>query len=823
MRIIAGLVRIVSIFFIALTQCLGGPKIEIAVAVFSHSHSSIFPILPPFSSCLLVLAVQYNAIRNLQFLVSSHRYTQMAYVYTQVPHMMNTYYRIIRECFGCLVNFCQRRFVGNSFSALLVLYLTLTTMPSVSLAKAVRPKSDFKKAKTFFQINMPYRPSVDLPVDAVVIHPHSDAKEDLVKQLTTWRNTGIPVGRMFFADSDNANSYWTGKWDGKDHRQDTEIDKDGNIILCSGVRPYMLPTQGWTNFLKEKAAWSLDAGANAILPEEPLAHVRSGFEESFKKAWKDRYGIEWEPQNASAMAHYRTAYLKEQLYFELEQTLANQVHEASQTKEEPIRFVVPIHSLYSNIAAGLVAPLGKSCSMKHIDGYIGQIWTGPVRWSLAQYPSPEKSFFCSAFTLYDYFCQLTAETDKKLWLLVDPVEDDLNHTWPDFTRWYQHCTVAMLLMHDIDSYEVMPWPERIFLPEKTPDEFLTLTLSITQVLQDIPQGGKWLVGGKDAHIGVAIADSAMWQAQSHEVLKTFYSPIVPLLRRGIPVSSVVLERACDEKYMQRFKTIVLSFDGFKPYEEAMCDGLTKWVQQGGNLLVLQKNQNALESEQAFWWKQQGYASSTEALLHKLGNRNGVKKQWKFGKGNLVLAEGISPEDFSDPQKAEMQYLPLLKKVIGETEAQYALQETGCYCMKRGDFVIAHAETKPLKQKGKYVDLFSIDFAVCNAIDLKPGKSGLYKDVSDVFANQAEPKVLHTTYRLMSQSVSKQQLCFTVKGPKNTDLTALVYLGDRKVKAVSAVSDGQTLPEPHWEVRGETLLIRVANETAGVKVGVEFAE
>ena len=66
--------------------------------------------------------------------------------------------------------------------------------------------------------------------------------------------------------------------------------------------------------------------------------------------------------------------------------------------------------------------------------------------------------------MYDYFTQLTVESDKKLWLLVDPVEDDPKHKWSEFAQWYKHCIAAMLLMDDVDSYEIMPWPDRIFLP-----------------------------------------------------------------------------------------------------------------------------------------------------------------------------------------------------------------------------------------------------------------------------------------------------------------------------------------------------------------------
>src|SRR5690606_14282648 len=159
-----------------------------------------------------------------------------------------------------------------------------------------------------------------------------------------------------------------------------------------------------------------------VLPEEPLAHVNTGYEESFKKLWVERYGMPWEPENASPKARFLTAQLKGELYAALEARLAEVTKKRAQELGREIAFVLPIHSLYSNVAAKLVAPLGTSLDLAQNDGYIGQVWTGPVNWALAHYDSPEKSFFGSAYALYDYFVELTAAGRKKLWLLGDPVE-----------------------------------------------------------------------------------------------------------------------------------------------------------------------------------------------------------------------------------------------------------------------------------------------------------------------------------------------------------------------------------------------------------------
>ena len=321
--------------------------------------------------------------------------------------------------------------------------------------------TDFQGAKTVFQTNCGYDGRIAIAVDGVIVHRHGVGFE---KELKSWQEKDFTAGRMFFADSDAANAYWTGRWDGVKYDQDVERDQAGEVVKCANVRPYMLPTEGWIRYLEEMTEKSVAAGAVAILPEEPLAHVFTGYEESFKQLWNDRYKTVWQPQHSSAQARFMTAQLKNELYIKLEQRLSDKTKQLAEKAGGDVPFILPIHSIYSNIAAQLVAPLGTSVYLPDVDGYIGQIWTGPVNWALGCYDSPGKSFFCSAYVLYDYFAQLTVETDKKLWLLVDPVEDNPNHKWSEFAQWYKHCIAAMLLMDDIDSYEIMPWPDRIFLP-----------------------------------------------------------------------------------------------------------------------------------------------------------------------------------------------------------------------------------------------------------------------------------------------------------------------------------------------------------------------
>jgi len=695
--------------------------------------------------------------------------------------------------------------------------ITLTSL-SCMLSSCLARGADFLEAKTVFQTNTAYDSRLAIAVDGVIVHRHGGKFAPAMK---SWRENGFTVGRMFFADSDAANAYWTGKWDGTEHRQDVERDREGKVVKCAGVRPYMLPTDGWIRYLEEMTDASLAAGAAAILPEEPLAHVFTGYEASFAELWLKRFRIPWQPQHESAKARFLTAQLKNELYIELEERLLKRTGQNAD-------FILPIHSLYSNIAAQLVAPLGTSTSLDGIDGYIGQIWTGPVNWALGCYDSPRKDFFTSAYVLYDYFTQLTVESDKKLWLLVDPVEDDPKHKWSEFEQWYKHCIAAMLLMKDVDSYEIMPWPDRIFLPgygtgggTPAPEDYRITILAVTQALQEIPLGGKWLAhkpsgdSSVSGGIGIAIADTLMWQRLEHPRLQGVYSLLLPLVERGIPVSSFILERLDDRAYLSRFNVIALSYESFKPLVASMNVALADWVKAGGALIILGGDGDELDGCKDFWWHNLGFKSPLNHLLAQL-KANG-KAAWRFGNGSVVR-NSISPKAFADPTQVERTYLPLLDSALKKAGAE-PLKTPGAFLMQRGPFVIAHAQGGKIEASGNLIDIFDPNLALCDNVRLAPGQSGLYRDVAEII-KRGEPALLHTTHRLISQEYKNGILRFVLRGPAKTPAVARVFLPKGESVEITATDADDESVKIDIQRDGDTVRLKFPNNPKGVIVEIK---
>jgi hypothetical protein len=714
--------------------------------------------------------------------------------------------------------------------------LTAVLIPVLPVLAAgpVKP-SPFLQAKTCFQTNAPYDPRLAIAVDAVIVHRHGDKTTSLSQTIGSWKQKDYVVGRMFFSDSDATNTYWTGKWDGTPHDDDVEINAAGQKVMCAGVRPYMLPTEGWTRYLEEMVAQSIDAGADAILPEEPLAHVDTGYEKSFQELWAKRYATPWQPENASPEARFLTARLKNELYAGLEARLAEVTKARARQAGRNVAFVMPVHSLYSNVAARLVAPLGTSLETRQVDGYIGQVWTGPVNWALGKYDSPDKSFFTSAYALYDYFVELTAGSKKKLWLLSDPVEDDPHHSWAQFERWYRHCLAAKLLFKEADAFEVMPWPERIFLPggntggkTPAPEDYRIVLLSAVQVLQEVPEGGTWFPpdDAPTEGVGVAVADSVLWDKETAPLLQGTYGLLLPLVWQGIPASACILERSGDAAYLSRFKVIALSYETFKPTDARMHANLVAWVRRGGALILL-GGPESLNGD--CWWQKAGFPSPLDHLSAQLGIDVIRDGEYAVGKGR-VYRRLISPRRFGDPAIARAEYLPLIGQALRKAGAADAMKTPGCFCLRRGPFVIAHATTTTLKLPGKLLDVLSADLPIMDGVTLKPGESGLYRDVTDDLdetAGQAptprtrRPHVLHATHRLMAEESKAGVLRIVIRGPAETPAVARVFTGTRPPRDIVAWGPANKPIAVESKQEGATLRIKFPNEPDGATVEVRW--
>ena len=490
---------------------------------------------------------------------------------------------------------------------------------------AVRPRVNaLGTPLTSFQTNSPYDPRIDLKTDLVAVHRHGASWDEIDRTIQSWKGAGYPVHRMFFIGSDAGGIYTGGMADGTPHPGDIETDAAGNPIMI-GDRPYMVPTAGWLSYLKEHIRRAIDSGADGIWPEEPLMHAASGYSPAFKTAWEQFYQAPWRDPQESPAAYFRASRLKADLYLRAVDELLRYTKSYAKEKGRDVKFILPVHSPLSYSASNLIFPHA-AASRLPIDGMVAQVWTGPARIPVMYEGKSEPQFFESSWLMYSYFANLMdGVTDKPLYLLADPVEDDPKYGWADYEKWYHSVLAASLLFPQARGYEVMPWPDRIYLPGQptaggaaAPASYLTELSNLIGAVRELPgaPGLEWSGGTRG--VGVLTLDSMMWQRGGPQgsSMRSFHGLALPLLKRGIPVEVVPAERVADNGYLNRFKVLLLSYDMQKPLGPEVNQGLAAWVRAGGTLVVMGGADPYTDIGE--WWSRSGFAGPTDHLVKESG-------------------------------------------------------------------------------------------------------------------------------------------------------------------------------------------------------------
>lgn len=486
------------------------------------------------------------------------------------------------------------------------------------------------KARTMYQTNIDsYEPRIDLRTDTVLLHEHGKGLNQIQRSISSWQNAVGDVYMMWFVGSDANKLYVDGRIDGIEHYGEIETGRDGNGFWCGPHRPYMVPTEKWIQYMEDLARLGVKSGVSGVSPEEPLAHTGAGYSPAFKQEWQSFYGEGWSSPSSSVNAFWKASKLKSYLYLNCVERVAKATKDYVAAEDCDVKFVLPIHSLVSHAAGNMIYPNGQTYYLGEVDGFIGQVWTGPVGWSLPRYEGRQftrnRGFFESAWILYSSFANLVRQSEKRMYLLADPVEDDPNYKWEEYHIWYNQCLVSKLMFPWVADYEVMPWPDRIFLPgygtgggSPGPAKYLTQLMVNIAVLDDMEnqEGVSWDCGTMG--IGVLVGDTLAWQrgGPSGSSMDSLNGLVVPLLRKGIPVQIVPIERSYDEGYLNDFDLLLLSYDMWKPLDPAYHDALDSWVRKGGVLIFFEGDDpyNAVDE----WWRRKGYAAPGEHLLATLG-------------------------------------------------------------------------------------------------------------------------------------------------------------------------------------------------------------
>jgi len=678
--------------------------------------------------------------------------------------------------------------------------------------------------RTCFQTGQGWSPAGNLRSDVAIVY---GIDPQLPARIQTWRDRGYRIHVMTGVSWGNYQDYLYGRFDGINHEDEAQTERNGRKISHGGDVYYMCPGTNFGKFLCVGVQRALDAGAEAIHLEEPEFWVRGGYSEGFKREWKSYYGEDWLAPHSSPDAQWRASRLKYSLYRRALQQVFDYVADYNRRTGKKVRCYVPTHSLINYAHWRIVSPESSLARLAGCDGYIAQVWTGTSRTPNMYRGVLKERTFETAFMEYGSMQNLVRATGRQVWYLNDPIEDDPKHDWEDYRVNWESTIVASLFQPEVWRFEVAPWPERVFAgrypqgPKATPipPRYATELQVVMNALNDLKQDKvAWDCG--TTGIGLLVSDSLMFQRgdpqPSDPHLSHVYGLALPLLKRGVPLTPVQLENVPMRGYLKDSRVLFLTYRGMKPLEAVVHEPLGRWVKDGGVLVVCDDDADPYNSVRE-WWNSGGlsFRSPREHLFHLLGL------------GDWAPPESEDQPAFKDVGRGGVYWLcrdPAALARSAEGDAQVASlasaaarraglrwRETNHLLVRRGPYVIAAGldeagDSAAYELRGRFVSLFDPDLRVSNRFALEPGRRAFLLDLAVL--KPKRPQVLAAACKTLLREQSGRQLKIAVEGVGNTPAVVLLHSPSRP-ELVEL--EGKPLDAIEYSSAEKLLWIRFPNE------------
>lgn len=693
------------------------------------------------------------------------------------------------------------------------------------------------KEKTSFQISEPWRADYDVRSDIVMVYGMSPTFNE---RVAGWRAQGYNVQFMTGSAWGNYQDYFLGKFDGKTHWEDGQVQRNGDTIWHGHFVPYIVPSTNYLTYMKSILKKVIDAGINTIYLEEPEFWARAGYSSSFKKEWQQYYGFPWMAQHESPEATYLSSKLKYHLYFNALKEMFTYAKSYGATLKRDIKCFVPTHSLINYASWQIVSPEASLAALPAVDGYIAQVWTGTSREPVYFNGLKKERVFENAFLEYGTMLSMTAPTGRQMYFLTDPIED-ARRTWDDYKRNYQATFTAEIMYPAVDHFEVMPWPNRIYLGkfrvegsnERQPiaPAYATQMQVMVNSLNDLPASSNHVSGSRG--IGVLLGNSLMFQrfpthaGYEDPQLSNFYGMALPLLKRGVPVDMVHMENLSFPGTLKDIKVLVMSYSNMKPMSDSVHIYLADWVKKGGVLLYYGRDKDPFQQVKE-WWNSNGlhYTTPSEHLFEQLGiqPRENVA-QYACGKGSVFVVRQ-DPKELVLQADGDSGYLQLVRQAYEQNAKAGALQTKNYFYLERGPYDIAavmdeSVSAEPLHIKGPVIDLFDPTLPVLAEKTVHPGEQAYLYHISRV-KDTKRPQVLCGAARVYEERVTRHTYSFIARSPSNTQNVMRILLPAAPKQATAGPVEGAAQPlQIEWDAATHTCLVRFENRSEGVKVMLRF--
>ena len=719
---------------------------------------------------------------------------------------------------------------------LLYFVLLVPFFAGCTSSKVIEPS---EREKTTLQSGAPWRPEYDVRSDVVMVYGLNDSFNERVE---SWKSRGYNVQFMTgIAWGGSYKDYFFGKFDGKTHWDETQMDVNGDSIMHGRHVPYIVPSASFISYMKAVVKRVIDSGITTIYLEEPEFWARAGYSEAFKKEWQKYYGFSWRPQHESPEATYLSSKLKYQLYFNALKEVFQYAKSYGESKNLHVRCFVPTHSLINYSAWRIVSPEASLAQLPGMDGYIAQVWTGTSREPTYFDGIRKERVFENAFLEYGSMVSMTAPTGRKMYFLTDPIEDR-PRTWDDFKRNYQATFTAKLLYPMVDNYEIMPWPERIYMgkykmesdpvPQRISPAYATQVQVMVNSLNDMPRSSNRLNGAQG--IAVLLGNTMMFQrfpthkAYEDPQLSNFYGMALPLLKRGIPLETVHMENLGTRDALKDIHVLIMSYANMKPHSGEVHSHLANWVKNGGVLVYYGRDNDPFQEVQE-WWNTQGNAYKTPSV-HLFESMNiqpdETKTKFTYGKGTVFIVRQ-DPKELVLESDQDKNFLQLIKEAYEEEATAGKLELKNHFYLRRGPYGIASVmdesvSSDPLHVAGPVIDLFDPELPILKEKIVKPGEQAYLYHLDEI-KNNKDPKVLCAASRAYEEAISRSTYSFVVKGPAGTPNVMRILLPSKPKNPIVTGPDQQRVEEVEssWDEDTRTCLLRFENHYEGVRVEIEW--
>lgn len=726
---------------------------------------------------------------------------------------------------------------------LLLIALTGTTLCAFAQTNATNSETIFSSdsgqilERTCFQTSQPWSEFGNLRADVALVY---GIDESLPRRIQTWRDHGYRIHVMTGVAWGRYQDYFYGRYDGIDHQDEAQTDRNGNKIGHGGDVYYMVPGTNYGKFLCVGVQRALDAGAEAIHLEEPEFWVRAGYSEGFKHEWQSYYGEPWQPPHSSVDASWRAAKLKYFLYRRALQQVFDYVQDFNHRTGKHVRCYVPTHSLLNYAQWGIVSPESSLARLNGCDGYIAQVWTGTSREPNRFRGEVRSRTFETAFLEYGAMQNLVRATGRGVWYLNDPIEDNPNHDWNDYQKNWESTLVASLLQPDVAHYEVAPWPERIFngryprsVPrserKRIPPPYATELQTVMNALNDMDQKEiTWDCGTRG--IGLLVSDSLMLErgdpTPSDPHLSNIYGLAMPFVMRGIPLAPVQLENITVPDYLKGFRVLLLSYHGMKPLSPEVHVALAKWVKAGGVLIVIDDDSDPYNKVRE-WWNtgDNHYATPREHLFEQVGlkksaDESAAMSEWKSGRGQVIWSHE-NPARLAFSIKGDEHVVEVVKKAASAANLDW--RESSYLMLRRGPYIIASGLDEgiagpPKILQGHFVNLFDPELRMQTTIQLDPGKRFFLRDLGA--SKNYDFQLLASGGRALIAEQRRHDLLLAVEGVADTPGILLLH-SPQSPQAMT--QDGQSITNFEYSATDKLLRIRFTNESHPVKFSIQLNE